>query len=690
MPPLVSICIPQLGRPASFARLLRMIRANAEYEPYEIVTRWDELGDHNRGCPTVLAECVEASKGDFVFFIGNDSLPQPGFLRIAMEAMAKWFPAMDGLVVPSDSYWAAGELPIAWLGSKQLLPALQGFFFFPQYHHCADMELSGRCRKANKYVFCPEAKIWHNHPIHKGMRPESLDAVYRHAYDPVRRQEDCDLLLKRAIQFGFPIRENFRPPIIPRKAFSIWLGDALMPPLVEKCIASQRQFTLGWDYKVITSENCPRGIPYIETALAARKWVKAADYLRLWLLDQEGGVYFDADVELLKPFPDEMLTDRFFCGVEVNRFLATSCMGCEPGHPLLKRCMDMMKREFRGDDDFTFQSGMGLFANVVHAAIDQWKGLGVQVYEPEYFHPYDHKSGAVNVTENTVAYHWFARTWVPAWDAYIKERRLKFVIDSPPFGMEYGGVVALHRLAHNLTTLGYEAYIAGPSKHPEWGGEILGDRQFLKTVTVYSEVVVGNPLGGEHVVRWILNTPGEAGGDAVYGPDDLIFKWSNLYSVPEQYEVAGLLTAFRDYSHFVDLGLPRAGTCYAVRKAKEKPLDQHPADALCIDDYEARGGDTYLIDVFNRSGLFICYDDHTMLPRLAALCGCPAVIIPGSLTREEREALGDTFDGVAYGFDDAERARETLPKIRERVAQIEEESIRQTQEFVKICESRFQ
>ncbi len=89
-----------------------------------------------------------------------------------------------------------------------------------------------------------------------------------------------------------------------------------------------------------------------------------------------------------------------------------------------------------------------------------------------------------------------------------------------------------------------------------------------------------------------------------------------------KYQVSGELTAWRDWSHFRDLGGARKGTCYAVRKGTGKTLDQHPEGALCIDNYGEKGGDDYLLRVFNEYETFYCYDDNTALVNLAALCGC--------------------------------------------------------------------
>ena len=277
---------------------------------------------------------------------------------------------------------------------------------------------------------------------------------------------------------------------------------------------------------------------------------------------------------------------------------------------------------------------------------------------------------------------------------------LNFVIWAPPFSFNSGGILALHRLAHNLCELGHNAYLWSTSQNREWKGKLIPPMDVravvqpipvtvAKPITIYPELICGNPLSSVYVVRWILNTPGVCGGDGVFGERDLIMLWDEAYQVHPKYEVAGLLTAYRDLSHFCDFGQKRAGTCYAVRKGFAKRRDQHPAEALCIDGYAERGGDEYLIRVFNERELFVCYDDHTMLPTLAALCGCEVVVIPGAETRQAREARGETFAGIAWGFEDRERARATRHLARAAVEAVSRTAEAQTREFVELCQRQW-
>lgn len=413
--PLVSILIPSLGREAQLERLLEIIPRTVEYSPIEVIVEYDSWPPDNQGCPKTLARAVARSKGDFHVFLGNDTIPQQGWLRLAMECMAKWFPEMDGLVCLGDSYWKSAELPVHWLASRKLLVSLGGFYFEPCYQHtCCDSELWGRCIQRNRYVHCPEAMIYHDHPIMRGFKPEEVnnDPVYRLAYDPAVHQRDIELLHQRSKLYGFPIRQNFNFPRIPRRLFTVWLGDTPMPPLIQRCVASQREYTKGWEQVLITNENRPVGLPYVESAVAAERWVNACDYLRCWLLHERGGVYLDADVELLKPFPDEMRTDRFFAAQDRDQHIASSVIGAEAGHPILKRWLEYIGTHYDGADKNNVTLGIQGFSKAVLGHREDWESLGVKIHGHETFFPYDHRDGSLSMTDQTVGVHHYLKSWV--------------------------------------------------------------------------------------------------------------------------------------------------------------------------------------------------------------------------------------------------------------------------------------
>ena len=202
--PFVSIVIPTLGRPGKLTECLRLIRQNAEYNNYEVIVKQDEFPPNNTGVPKLVKQAVGESKADLIMFLGNDCLPQPGFLREAVEAMLNIFPNRDGLVALNDEYWQ-GELATHWLASRKLLPMLGGEFFHTGYHHLGcDDELTTRCKAAGKYFWAEKSKVLHDHPLNnskKQMAYEEIakeDKVYNLAYKYV--EQDKSLLAKRKAQ----------------------------------------------------------------------------------------------------------------------------------------------------------------------------------------------------------------------------------------------------------------------------------------------------------------------------------------------------------------------------------------------------------------------------------------------------------------------------------------------------------
>jgi hypothetical protein len=69
---------------------------------------------------------------------------------------------------------------------------------------------------------------------------------------------------------------------------------------------------------------------YVQEAYEAKKYAFVSDYVRLWALEREGGVYLDTDVEVLRPL-DNLLDDTAFIGLEESLALlpGTCVMGCE-------------------------------------------------------------------------------------------------------------------------------------------------------------------------------------------------------------------------------------------------------------------------------------------------------------------------------------------------------------------------
>ena len=109
--------------------------------------------------------------------------------------------------------------------------------------------------------------------------------------------------------------------MIPKIIHYCWFGRGEMPELAEKCIASWHEFMPDWEYRLWNEDNFDvNQLPYTKEAYEARKFAFVSDYVRLWALCNEGGLYMDVDFGVFKPFDDLLHWDAF-AGFEGSKHL---------------------------------------------------------------------------------------------------------------------------------------------------------------------------------------------------------------------------------------------------------------------------------------------------------------------------------------------------------------------------------
>ena len=109
--------------------------------------------------------------------------------------------------------------------------------------------------------------------------------------------------------------------MIPKIIHYCWFGRGEMPELVERCVASWRTHMPDWEYRLWTEDNFDMSTApqYVQEAYAAKKYAFVSDYVRLWALEHEGGLYMDVDFEVYKPFDDLMERYEAFAGYEGSK-----------------------------------------------------------------------------------------------------------------------------------------------------------------------------------------------------------------------------------------------------------------------------------------------------------------------------------------------------------------------------------
>jgi hypothetical protein len=157
--------------------------------------------------------------------------------------------------------------------------------------------------------------------------------------------------------------------LIPKTIHYCWLSGEEMPEIVLKCMDSWKKHLP--EYKLVLWDMNKFDVGshiFVAEACQVKKWAFASDYIRLYALYTEGGIYLDTDVYVKKKF-DDLLGNGFFTGIEYNAGLArksarflnkdglpkdkyrkrtcvpgvqlqAAIMGGVKGHPFFKSCMD--------------------------------------------------------------------------------------------------------------------------------------------------------------------------------------------------------------------------------------------------------------------------------------------------------------------------------------------------------------
>lgn len=200
--------------------------------------------------------------------------------------------------------------------------------------------------------------------------------------------------------------------MIPRIVHYCWFGKGQKPELVEQCIASWHRFMPDWAYMEWSEDNFAiASAPlYVRQAYEARKYAFVSDYVRLWALEQYGGVYLDVDFEVYKSF--EPLLDcpqKAFVGKEGSKH-QPPMLGVMASEPHSRWVTTMLhtydKREFvMSDGSYDMTTNVAYFSAAgVHK--EEW----VKIYPVTYFCPILTTGEDVR-NENTYCEHKGLHSW---------------------------------------------------------------------------------------------------------------------------------------------------------------------------------------------------------------------------------------------------------------------------------------
>jgi len=290
------------------------------------------------------------------------------------------------------------------------------------------------------------------------------------------------------------------------------------------------------------------------------------------------------------------------------------------------------------------------------------------------------------------------------------QKKPTYIVYAPSYNANNGGCIFLHQLVHNLNNMGERALLwpmqpirmskfkryLNVKKEPDKSFKLspdlntaLAEKKDLNdnAIVVYPEIVKGNPLNIKNVVRWLLYKPGVL-HPFEFGKDEMFFKVDELCEDIEITGGAQDLFLWKVNPCYKNHKRPnRKGSCYIVRKGKEKQLVHDLDDSIKIDGKSHEE----IAEIFNRCEVFYSYDEATMYSQYAAVCGCTSIVIPGMYkSREDWIANHDLAKfGVAYGLDDIAHAKETQNKVIDLLLERERAGVKTVASFIETTKEKF-
>ncbi len=129
--------------------------------------------------------------------------------------------------------------------------------------------------------------------------------------------------------------------MIPKIIHYCWFGRGEKPQLIQDCIASWKKYCpdyeiIEWNEDNFDFSSCQ----YAREAYEAKKWAFVSDYVRLCVLNEYGGIYFDTDLELLKPIDKWINEAEGLLSFEARDFVCLGIIATNKNNELIN---DMIK-----------------------------------------------------------------------------------------------------------------------------------------------------------------------------------------------------------------------------------------------------------------------------------------------------------------------------------------------------------
>lgn len=218
-----------------------------------------------------------------------------------------------------------------------------------------------------------------------------------------------------------------------------WFGRGERTEIILKCIKSWKKYCPDYVIKEWNEDNFDVNCcEYVRQAYEAKKWAFVSDYCRFFVLYQQGGIYVDTDVEMLRPLDG---LPSCFVGFESDSFVNSGLIrAAERGDVVCKKMLESYEKDLfilpNGDFNlFTVceretevLKSFGMIPNGMRQIV-----AGTEIFPIEYFNPKGGGYGRVVIMENTYTVHHYVASWKSPLDQKIMSYKVRYGVKMGKF-----------------------------------------------------------------------------------------------------------------------------------------------------------------------------------------------------------------------------------------------------------------
>ncbi len=231
-----------------------------------------------------------------------------------------------------------------------------------------------------------------------------------------------------------------------KKIHYIWLGGKKKPYVIKKCIKSWKKYMPDWEIIEWNEGNLNIDInKFCREAYDAKKYAFAADVLRFDVLLNEGGLYFDTDVKMLKSLQPIVEKGEGFTGYEHTGKIGPGLVLYVPykNNEIIGKVLELYNHTsfINKDGSYNLKVVGDYFEEILSEygkinAEENGKFGDFRVYTTTYFCPRDGLYSIFDYSTNTYTEHLYAASWNSSSQKMATAVRRFFYIILRPSGMK--------------------------------------------------------------------------------------------------------------------------------------------------------------------------------------------------------------------------------------------------------------